>query len=92
MKPDFFAGRPRFQICFWLSQICIHKRNLAFHFCKLVLPIASLHLGFSALQLRLQSSIWVPQICIAEKQDSFRFCRFALTITSQHLAFTNLHS
>ncbi|PYS11841.1 MAG: hypothetical protein DMG15_16505, partial [Acidobacteria bacterium] len=61
-------------------------------FCRLVLTIATLHLGFSALQLRLQSSIWVPQICIAEKQDSFRFCRFALTITSQHLAFTNLHS
>ncbi|PYR97250.1 MAG: hypothetical protein DMG16_25315 [Acidobacteria bacterium] len=92
MKADFFARRPRFQICFSLSQICNRDRNLAFRFCRLVLTIATLHLGFSALQLRLQSSIWVPQICIAEKQDSFRFCRFALTITSQHLAFTNLHS
>jgi len=92
MKTDFFADRPRFQICFSLSQICNRDRNLAFRFCRLVLTIATLHLGFSALQLRLQSSIWVPQICIAEKQDSFRFCRFALTITSQHLAFTNLHS
>jgi len=92
MKADFFAGRPRFQICFSLSQICNRDRNLAFRFCRLVLTIATLHLGFSALQLRLQSSIWVPQICSDENKIVFRFCRLALTITSQHFAFTHLHS